>query len=774
MTSFSSLRARLVGTVFVAVAPAWALTYLITQKTGTEFPWMGFAVGLAALAAAWFGGERFILKQVRELTKAAKLLASGDLTSRVGLKREKGELGDLARTFDAMASSLEQRVREREHTEKTLVTRSFQQTVVGALGQFAIVTKDFSALFDQAVMLAAQTLEVEYVHIMELQPDEKSLLLRTGTGWKPGLVGQAVIEADPETQPGFTLTAGEPVVVENLLNERRFQGSSFLLEHNVVSGITVVITGQNRPFGILGAHTAQQRKFNEDEVHFLLSIATVLAMAVERSHTESELRKLASFAQLNPNPALELAADGTISYFNAAALKLATSSGAEDPGSLLPPNIKEIVQTCLHTNQTKLSRETHMGQRTLSWSFYSIPDGNVVHCYVEDITERLSLEAQLRHSQKMDSVGQLAAGVAHDFNNMLTVIQGHAGMALARPNLMPELRDAAQAIFFAAERAANLTRQLLMFSRKGLMQPALVDLREIVANMSKMLKRLIGETITLQFEAPPKLPLIKGDVGMLEQVLMNLAVNARDAMPNGGTLWITISQAQIDPHYAQVHPDARPGSFLCLSVKDTGIGMDSTTMSRIFEPFFTTKEIGKGTGLGLATVYGIVKQHEGWIDVTSEPRRGSTFTVYFPARSEPQPAGQMRGVPETKVKGGKETILVVEDEPLLRDMAQTILQDCGYKVVEARSGVHALELWKSHFGGIDLVLTDIVMPEGISGMELAKRLLPAKPTLKIIFASGYSMEELDTDFVWQRNALFLQKPYTAVSLAKAVRDCLDR
>jgi signal transduction histidine kinase/CheY-like chemotaxis protein len=535
-----------------------------------------------------------------------------------------------------------------------------------------------------------------------------------------------------------------------------------------------VIAGQKAPFGILGAHTAQQRKFTEDEVHFLLSIATVLAMAVERGHTEGELRKLAAFAQLNPNPALELGPDGTVSYFNAAALKLAVSSGAADPSTLLPPNIKEIVQTCLHTNQSRLNRETRIGHRTLSWSFYSIPDSNVVHCYVEDVTERLSLEAQLRHSQKMDSVGQLAAGVAHDFNNMLTVIQGHAGMVLARPGLLPELRDAAQAIFFAAERAANLTRQLLMFSRKGLMQPALVDLREIVANMTKMLKRLIGETINLQFEPPAKLPLVKGDVGMLEQVLMNLAVNARDAMPNGGTLWIAISPVQIEQEYAQTHPDARAGSFLCLSVKDTGFGMDTTTMSRIFEPFFTTKEIGKGTGLGLATVYGIVRQHEGWIDVASEPGEGSTFTVYLPARSEPVPAGQTRHAPETQVKGGKETILVVEDEPLLRDMAQTILQDCGYKVVEARSGVQALELWKSHPDGIDLVLTDIVMPEGISGMELAKKLLPANPTLKIIFASGYSMEELDTDFIWQGNALFLQKPYTAFTLAKAVRECLDR
>jgi CheY-like chemotaxis protein len=245
-------------------------------------------------------------------------------------------------------------------------------------------------------------------------------------------------------------------------------------------------------------------------------------------------------------------------------------------------------------------------------------------------------------------------------------------------------------------------------------------------------------------------------------------------MVRGGTLLIDTSHVQVNEAYVQLNPEGRAGYFVRLSVTDTGCGMDSETMSRIFEPFFTTKEVGKGTGLGLATVYGIVKQHHGWVDVASEPGNGTTFSAYFPARSEPRPEGQKRAAPDTQIFAGKETILVVEDEPLLRDMAHTILADCGYKVVEAKSGVHALELWRNHPGVIDLVLTDIVMPDGISGMELAKELLPEMPALKIIFASGYSMDELDTDFMRQDNALFLQKPYTAVSLSKAVRECLDR
>jgi len=224
----------------------------------------------------------------------------------------------------------------------------------------------------------------------------------------------------------------------------------------------------------------------------------------------------------------------------------------------------------------------------------------------------------------------------------------------------------------------------------------------------------------------------------------------------------------------QAHPEARSGRFLSLRVTDTGCGMDASTMSRIFEPFFTTKEVGKGTGLGLATVYGIVKQHEGWIEVASQVGGGSTFTLYFPARSDPVDVRQTESVLGTRVRGGPETVLVVEDEPVLRNLAQVILKECGYRVLEARSGVEALEVWRRHPGAIDLLLTDVVMPEGMSGMDLAQKLLPAQPSLKIIFASGYSMDELDTDFIRQGHALFLQKPYNHVTLAKAVRECLDK
>jgi two-component system, cell cycle sensor histidine kinase and response regulator CckA len=439
----------------------------------------------------------------------------------------------------------------------------------------------------------------------------------------------------------------------------------------------------------------------------------------------------------------------------------------------LPQNVADIVQTCLLSAQSRTRLETRVEGRTLSWSFHPVVASQVVHGYVEDITDRLNLEQQFRQAQKMESIGQLAAGVAHDFNNMLTIIQGHSGMLMAKPNLPAQFFDSAQAIYFASERAAGLTRQLLMFSRKNVMQPALLDLREVVGNMSKMLKRLLGETVTLEFKSPPELPLVQGDAGMLEQVVMNLSVNARDAMPKGGTLTVEVNPVEVDDRYVETHPEARAGEFVRLRVTDTGSGMDSATLGRIFEPFFTTKEVGKGTGLGLATVYGIVKQHEGWIEVSSEVGLGSTFDVFFPASVETAKTRKEGSDPVAFIRGGPETILIVEDESVLREMAHMILEECGYRILEAANGKEAIAVWERQAPGIDLLLTDMVMPEGISGVELAERLLARKPKLKVIFASGYTVDDVSTEFLKRNNARFLQKPYTRTILARAVRHALD-
>jgi signal transduction histidine kinase/CheY-like chemotaxis protein len=440
---------------------------------------------------------------------------------------------------------------------------------------------------------------------------------------------------------------------------------------------------------------------------------------------------------------------------------------------MLPPNVRQIVQHCLAAPHGLARLETEIQGHTLAWALHAVASNQLVHAYAEDISERLNLEGQLRQAQKMESVGQLAAGVAHDFNNMLTVIQGHSGMLLAKSNLSPELHDSAQAIYFAAERAASLTRQLLMFSRKNVMQSTLLDVRQVVRQMIKLLQRLLGETIKLEFNPPAEMPLIQGDVGMIEQVIMNLAVNARDAMAKGGTLSISTIPVTLDEAYVQLHPQARLGNFVCLRVSDAGCGMEPAIIARIFEPFFTTKEVGKGTGLGLATVYGILKQHYGWIEVASKVGHGTTFDVFFPATTDPAQIKSEETEPAALVSGGKETILVVEDEKVLRELAHVILESSGYRVLEAGSGVEALHVWQRHQRSIDLLVTDMVMPEGVSGMDLAQKLQALNPALKIIFASGYSMDDVDTSFLRERRAVFLQKPYTHVTLAQAVRKCLD-
>jgi len=391
---------------------------------------------------------------------------------------------------------------------------------------------------------------------------------------------------------------------------------------------------------------------------------------------------------------------------------------------------------------------------------------------VMDITERRQLGEQLRQSQKMEAIGQLAGGVAHDFNNILTVIHGHASLLLVDQAVTKNAARSAQQIAQAAERAAGLTRQLLTFSRRQVMQPRRLDLNEVVSNMTMMLGRILGEDVALQLNYWPQPAIIKADASMMEQVLLNLVVNARDAMPKGGQLAIKITTSKADPNYKTYHAESRAEDFVCLNVTDTGCGIDPETLRRIFEPFFTTKEVGKGTGLGLATVYGIVNQHQGWIEVDSEVGKGSSFRVFLPLAKDTAPLDNEKTA-RPAVRGGNETILVVEDEIAVRELVCSVLGGHGYKILQAETGVKALELWQRNKKKIDLLLTDLVMPDHLNGRELAEKLRADKPSLKVIFTSGYSADVVGKDFVLQRGLLYLQKPYDPQKLALTVRDCLD-
>jgi len=504
----------------------------------------------------------------------------------------------------------------------------------------------------------------------------------------------------------------------------------------------------------------------------VLGASGSLTDITDRKLAETEIQKLAAFPRVNPNPVLEFAADGTLNYANDAARDMARSLGHEELLAILPPQAAAIARECLATGEKKLREEVNINGRTITWSFFPVATSQVVHCYGTDVTEMLSLEAQFRHAQKLESVGQLAAGVAHDFNNILTVIQGYSDCVLARCNGDQYVSGALKQISDASRRAAALTRQLLMFSRKQVIQPRTLELNAVLRSLANMLSRLLGEDIVLEANYAPDLPPIEADIGMIEQVVMNLAVNSRDAMPKGGKLVIATSAVEVDKTHAARHADSRPGRFVCLTVTDTGCGMDRKTLERIFEPFFTTKAVGKGTGLGLATVYGIVKQHEGWLEVASEVGVGTTFKIYFPPVAAARDADAEGAVQPQGVRGGKETILLVEDEPVVRELVREILRGYQYHVVEAASGAEALRIWDEHNGQFDLLLTDMVMPEGMTGRDLATQLKKRKPDLKVIYSSGYSSEVVGKDLA-EGDTAFLPKPYLPPQLAQMVRKRLD-
>jgi PAS domain S-box-containing protein len=388
-----------------------------------------------------------------------------------------------------------------------------------------------------------------------------------------------------------------------------------------------------------------------------------------------------------------------------------------------------------------------------------------------DITDRKHLADQLRQSQKMQAVGELAGGVAHDFNNLLMVMKGHAEMLLDR--LAPasaELQNAEQ-IHQAAERAAGLTRQLLAFSRKQVLQPRVLDMNEVVAGMIQMVSRIIGESIELAFLPGSNLGCVKADPSQIEQVVLNLVVNARDAMPNGGRLTIETSNIDLDRNYATSHAVVEPGPYVMLTVTDTGCGMDAETQARIFEPFFTTKGPGRGTGLGLATVYGVVKQSGGYIWVYSEQKHGTTFKVYLPrvaATAEKLVAEKQPAAPSP----GTETILFVEDEENVRELVSEYLRARGYTVLEAGDGVAALALAEQHQGAIQLLITDVVMPK-LSGRELATRISSKRENLKVLYISGYTDDSIFRHGVLEGGMAFLQKPFNLKALAEKVREVLD-
>ncbi|MGA9799731.1 MAG: ATP-binding protein [Terriglobales bacterium] len=392
--------------------------------------------------------------------------------------------------------------------------------------------------------------------------------------------------------------------------------------------------------------------------------------------------------------------------------------------------------------------------------------------FAEDVTERRALEQQLRQAQKMEAVGRLAGGIAHDFNNLLMVISGYSEFLLGQLGEEPAMRGHAQEIANAAARATSLTRQLLAFSRKQMLAPKIVDLNSVVSENVKMLTRVIGEDIDLVMVPGKDIGAVKADPGQIEQVIMNLAVNARDAMPHGGRLTIETANVTLDANYARFHAPVTPGDYVMLAISDTGVGMDADTQAHIFEPFYTTKGL-KGTGLGLSTVYGIVKQSEGYIWLYSEAGKGTSFKIYLPRFSA---TGEVQAtqpaLPQEQPSPGHETILLVEDEENLRRLARQFLENQGYSVIDAPEGATAIQISQAHKGPIHLLLTDVIMP-GMNGRELANKLSPTRPEMRVLYMSGYTENHIGHNGTLDEGITLLQKPFTLPALKAKVREMLD-
>ena len=523
-------------------------------------------------------------------------------------------------------------------------------------------------------------------------------------------------------------------------------------------------------YAIEGQHAKERLRRDRDLISRIMETSPVGIVVADQMGT-------ITFANHRAEEVLGLTSKA-VENKTASVLDWCATDADGNPVSIQPPPLKQLLETGQPVQNVCHALDFPNHRRRLL-STNAMPlydpagkiDGLVVA--VEDITERLALEAQLRQSLKMESVGQMAAGVAHDINNILTIIQGHAGMLI---NTTPPNSDAMKSlkqIAAASERAADFIRRLLMFSRKKIVQTKVLDLNATLANLENMLPRILGEQIVLETRYQPNLQHIAADTGMVEQIVINLGVNARDAMPKGGRLLIETAAVEIPIALAKQNPEARAGKFACLTVRDTGCGIERKFLSRIFEPFFTTKEVGKGTGLGLATVYGIVKQHQGWIEVESEVGVGTAFKIFLPVTGEKAGDAFVIFPPQTEIiNGSGETILVVEDDLSLLELVRDVLNRYRYHVLVATTSIEALRVWDEYAGRIDLLLTDMIIPGGMTGGELAAELKNRKPGLKVIFTSGYSAEFTGKD-IGQDGDNFLPKPYEPLQVARMVRTIID-
>jgi two-component system, cell cycle sensor histidine kinase and response regulator CckA len=590
----------------------------------------------------------------------------------------------------------------------------------------------------------------------------------------------------------YLLRTGEPLLATpEVLEQMQRRGEIARNGKRSLDWMGVPLKVGNRTFGALVVQTySKSKRYGERDKEILTFVSRQLASAIEHKKNEQALRRsearYRSLVQSSVYGIFRSSLEGTFQDVNPALIAMLGYESANEVLSLDPT--KDVFVRA--EDQARLMEEFRRTGRMdgievqwkrkdgraitvrISGRAVSSADepADVLEAIAEDITERRVLEDQFRQAQKMEAVGRLAGGVAHDFNNLLMVIGGYTEVLLAQLEENHPLQVKAQAIQQAADRATTLTRQLLAFSRKQLLELKVVDVNTIVGDMERLLRPLIGENVELVTKLASDVGRTRADAGQLEQVLMNLVVNSKDAMPGGGRIVIQTQNVTLDDSYRRERTFIRPGNYVVLSVTDNGAGMSKETQSRIFEPFFTTKEKGKGTGLGLSTVYGIVKQSGGYVMVQSEPQSGTTFNIYLPRVDEALEAHGAAPVSRSAA-GGSETVLLVEDEESVRQLVRETLVGKGYQVLEAESGQAGLDAAAAHKGIIHLVITDVVMP-GMSGRELAQHVVEARPQTKVLYLSGYTEDAIVSEGTIESGKAFLQKPFTLQNLCRKVREVL--
>ena len=715
-------------------------------------------------------------------------------------------------------------ITERRQMEEALRRRNEELDILNRLGLALAQTLDLSRIAEIARDHVSRLVDAPVFGISLY--DAEARTLSAGFMWSDG-VALDVSQFPPLTIPqelgedvrgrARAILTGEPEVVESLAEAaaRATDGVHHIGppgdSRDAQCAVYVPMVVEGRVVGLLEAQSYRARAYSECDVSLLRTVANQIGLAIQNARlfrqvqeraadlerslaevrrAEEKLReseqRYRSLVNLSPD-GIWVHRYGEVLFANAAAAAL---FGAEDPQALvgrqtldfIAPEFREMVWERMRRGQEEREPQPLIEEKLLrldGTEFYAdvcaVPieweGAPAVQVIIRDSTPRKQMEERLLQAQKMEVVGRLAGGIAHDFNNILTAMTGYATFALeALPPGDPVRADVEQVIQ-SAQRAANLTRQLLLFSRRQIIEQRVINLNDLILNLDKMLRRLIGEDVELVTILGEGLARVKADPGQIEQVIVNLAVNARDAMPDGGKLILETANAALDAEYARRHPGMEPGDYVMLAVTDTGVGMTDEVKAHLFEPFFTTKEPGKGTGLGLATVYGIVKQHGGNIYCESEPGKGTTFRIYLPAveaEAERLPRMDEEGI----VPRGTETVLVVEDEAMVRDILTRTLREQGYRVLEAMDGEQALRVASEYAGEIHLLVTDVVMPQ-MNGQELSERLAAVRPGIKTLFVSGYTDNAIVRKGILKPGIVFLQKPFTAAALARKVRQVLD-